>query len=55
MNETENMKPDRKTFREKTKDNAKRVRIIHDSIFTEEQLSEDIRFEDQDISRYEKK
>lgn len=36
MNETENMKPDGKFFLEKAKDNAKRARIIHESIFTEE-------------------
>jgi two-component system, chemotaxis family, protein-glutamate methylesterase/glutaminase len=38
-----------KIFRQKAKENAKRARVIHDSIFTTEQLSEDTKYTNEDI------
>ena len=36
-------------FRQKAKDNAKRARVIHDSVFNQERLSEDVRYDDDEI------
>lgn len=42
-------------FLQKAKENAKRARVIHDSVFESERMSEDLRFENKTVRKFEDK